>query len=250
MESPASLASGTSRCTCWRTSSLIHLLIMFAPPFSSVARDPAGGSSPGRYFPVSRPWAMGEKTIWDMPSETHTGITSPSITRHSIELRLVGDQVDTKVLGEIMAVLDLLGGPLAHPDIERLAHAYDVGERLHGLIERSFVIVAMRLINIDIVGLQPLQGSVDRLHDVLAGQPDVVVSARSSWPVDLGENLQRLTPLALQGFAEHGFGLGICVDICSVEGSDPSIKRGAHAGLGLIVLHLRAECQPVAVGDL
>src|SRR5512133_972139 len=85
IESPASLASGSSCWTRSKTSSLNHRLIMFAPPFSSVAREPDGGCSPGRYFPVSTPWAIGEKTICDMPSETETGTTSLSITRHSME---------------------------------------------------------------------------------------------------------------------------------------------------------------------
>ena len=56
-----------------------------APPFSSVARDPAGGGWPGRYLPVSTPCAIGDQTICDMPSSRHAGTTSASITRHSIE---------------------------------------------------------------------------------------------------------------------------------------------------------------------
>jgi hypothetical protein len=59
----------------------------------------------------------------------------------------------------------------------------------------------MSLVNIDVVGLQPGQRAVDRLHDVLPGQPDIVVSSRPDGPIDLGEDLQRLAPLALEGFA-------------------------------------------------
>ena len=53
-------------------------------PLESVARDPAGTPWPGRYLPVSAPWAMGDQTIWPMPSLMHSGSTSDSITRHSM----------------------------------------------------------------------------------------------------------------------------------------------------------------------
>ena len=50
-------------------------------PLGSVARDPAGGALPGWYFPVSTPWAIGEKTTWPTPSCSQRGMTSDSITR-------------------------------------------------------------------------------------------------------------------------------------------------------------------------
>ena len=56
-----------------------------APPFSSVARDPAGGAWPGLYLPVSTPCATGDQTICDTPSSADVGTTSPSMTRHSAE---------------------------------------------------------------------------------------------------------------------------------------------------------------------
>ena len=58
---------------------------MSAPPLSSAARDPSGGCSPGRYFPVNTPCAIGDQTTWEMPSSWQTGTISASITRQSIE---------------------------------------------------------------------------------------------------------------------------------------------------------------------
>ncbi len=58
---------------------------MSAPPFSSVAREPAGHCSPGLYLPVSTPWAIGLQTIWPMPSSSLAGTTSASMTRQSME---------------------------------------------------------------------------------------------------------------------------------------------------------------------
>ena len=63
MVSPASSAIGRSSCTRARTSSSIQREIMSAPPLASVAREPAGGRSPGRYLPVRTPCAIGDQTI-------------------------------------------------------------------------------------------------------------------------------------------------------------------------------------------
>lgn len=54
-------------------------------PDGSVARLPLGGGWPGRYFPVSTPCAMGDQTICPRPALSLAGITSVSMTRHSIE---------------------------------------------------------------------------------------------------------------------------------------------------------------------
>ena len=85
MVSPACSAIGCSCCTRPRTSSFMNRLTMSAPPFSSVAREPAGGCSPGLYLPVSTPWAIGLQTIWEMPSSREVGTTSSSMTRQSME---------------------------------------------------------------------------------------------------------------------------------------------------------------------
>ena len=53
-------------------------------PVGSVARESAGGAAPGWYLPVSTPCAIGENTICPMPSFSHSGTTSGSMTRHSM----------------------------------------------------------------------------------------------------------------------------------------------------------------------
>ena len=49
------------------------------------AREPAGTSSPGRYLPVSTPWASGDHTICEIPCCSHSGMTSASGARQSAE---------------------------------------------------------------------------------------------------------------------------------------------------------------------
>ena len=50
-----------------------------------MARDPAGGRRPGRYLPDRTPSAIGDHTIWPMPSSEEAGTTRSSMTRHSAE---------------------------------------------------------------------------------------------------------------------------------------------------------------------
>jgi len=83
-DSPASSASGRSRCTAVSTSSRSSRCTN-REPVGSVAREPAGGGWPGAYLPVSTPCAIGDHTICEMPSFSHSGTTSSSMTRHSIE---------------------------------------------------------------------------------------------------------------------------------------------------------------------
>ena len=84
-ERSSSAAIGFRSCTRWSTSSCSQRLMKLAPPFSSVARLPAGSSPPGRYLPVSTPCAIGDQTTCEMPSSSDVGTTSPSITRQSAE---------------------------------------------------------------------------------------------------------------------------------------------------------------------
>ena len=55
-----------------------------------------------------------------------------------------------------MARTYLLGIPLAYTDVERFALANNVCKSLHGFFERGFDVIAMSLVEIDIVGLQSL----------------------------------------------------------------------------------------------
>ena len=85
MLSPASAASGSSLATAVSVLSFRKPLTVFAPPFSSLAREPAGSGCPALYLPVSTPGAIGDQTIWLSPSRSDAGTTCDSITRHSIE---------------------------------------------------------------------------------------------------------------------------------------------------------------------
>ncbi len=58
---------------------------MKVPISSLAARESAGGCSPGRYLPVSTPWASGDQTIWEIPCSSQSRISSSSGLRQSSE---------------------------------------------------------------------------------------------------------------------------------------------------------------------
>jgi hypothetical protein len=101
-----------------------------------------------------------------------------------------------ELVGQGAGLADLLGPPLGDPDVQRLAGADHVGERLHRLLERRLVVVAVGLVEVDVVQAQAPQRRVDALADVLARQADVV-GAVAHGAVDLREDLQPLPALAL-----------------------------------------------------
>ena len=53
--------------------------------------------------------------------------------------------------------VDLLRGPLAEADGAHLSRAYCAVERKHSLFKRSFLVVAMALVEVDRVHAEPFQ---------------------------------------------------------------------------------------------
>src|SRR5262249_54132478 len=106
----------------------------------------------------------------------------------------------------------------------------------------------MCLVDVHVVGLQPLQRAVDRFHDVFAGQ-SAVIATGAGGPEDLGEYLQAFTALALQRPAEHRLGAGARVDVGRGEGGDARVQGRAHARGGRVLLNLGTVDEPIAIGD-
>ena len=78
---------------------------------------------------MSTPWASGDQTIWEMPSRSHSGITSASGARHSIEycgwldthLAIPSRASEASIfsaghdMGSSEAVAERTPGPTQHP---------------------------------------------------------------------------------------------------------------------------------------
>jgi len=161
---PRLLAIGRNRCTDSRTSSLRKRFI--AQPISSdAARESSGTASPGWYFPLNTPWASGDQTICEIPVSVESATTPVStFAREDRVLRLARDEtLDT---GYLLRRADLLGCPLAEPEVTGLALADDLGERVHGFLERRLEVVPMALVEIDVVGAEPLERGVDLLANL------------------------------------------------------------------------------------
>jgi hypothetical protein len=90
-------------------------------------------------------------------------------------LRLVRhDSIEAHLVRDSQRVSDLIRRPLTDANVKSLAAAHDVVERPHRLFERDPVVEAVSLVEIDVIRLQSSQRLVNRLNDVLAGQPSVV----------------------------------------------------------------------------
>src|SRR5439155_19298978 len=88
-------------------------------------------------------------------------------------LRLARDELLDA--GELERFPDLVRRPLAEPEIARLALTHDLGERVHRLFERRTPVVAVALVQVDVVGAQTLERGLDLLEDLLAREAAVAV---------------------------------------------------------------------------
>ena len=145
-------------------------------PPASVARDPAGGAGPG--LVLAGQHALRDRREHDLAEalllaqRQHLGLDDPP--EHAV-LRLVGDDpVEAHLPGDPQRGRDLLGPPLRDAHVQHLALADQVVEGAQGLLQRRLVVVAVGLVQVDVVGPQPAQRAVRGLHDVLAGQAPVV----------------------------------------------------------------------------
>ena len=199
IDRPRSSAIGRSACTLVSTSSRMQREIMFAPPLSSVAREPAGGA-------LARLVLAGQHALRDR-RQHDLADALPLAGRHHLRLddppqhrvlRLVGDQRHVQLTGQGGAPGDLVGGPLGDADVEHLALP-GPGRRTRGTSPpaassgRSGAPGRGRRSR----SAAGAASASSRLDDVLAAQA-AVVRAGAGRPEDLGEDLQALPALAVQ----------------------------------------------------
>ena len=91
------------------------------------------------------------------------------VARQNAVLRLQADQRLPTFCGDDQTRLDdLRGGPVRHADVAHLALPDEVVQRAQRFFERRRVVVAMHLIQVDVVGIEPPQAVFARFHDVFA----------------------------------------------------------------------------------
>src|SRR5215218_1778832 len=87
--------------------------------------------------------------------------------------------------GGVLGLGELPGVHARRAEVAGLAGPHDVVEGPHRLLDRGLVVPAVDLVEVDVVGPQPVQRGVDGGQDVLARQP-AVVGTRAHRVVDLG----------------------------------------------------------------
>ena len=123
----------------------------------------------------------------------------------------------------------------------------DLAERLHRLLERRRLVVAVALVEIDVVGLQAEQRGIDLLQDLRPRQPTVAVAHRE---VELrGEHVRVARPGA-EHLAEELLRRAATVDVRGVDEVDPELEGAIDAGDRPVALDATAERQPGAERDL
>src|SRR5207237_649524 len=142
--------------------------------------------------------------------------------------------------------LDLPRRPFAEAEIARLAGAYDLGQRLHRLLERRRHVVAVALVEIDVVGAQPRERIVDLLVHLLAREPAVAVHREEELRcANVG-----IAPPGRENLAEELLSAPARVHVRSVEEVDPDLERLFDAGDGAVTCNAAAVGQPRAEADL
>jgi hypothetical protein len=104
---------------------------------------------------------------------------------------------------------------------------------LHGLLDRRLGVPVVDLVEVDVIGAEPSQGRVDRVEEVLAGQP-LVVGSGAHRGADPGGKHVLLT--ASEELVEQPAGDLFAdaqgVDVGGVEEDDPTVGGAAHDRFG------------------
>jgi hypothetical protein len=107
----------------------------------------------------------------------------------------------------------------------------------------------MALVEVDVVGLQPLQRRVDLLGDLRRRQAAVVLVVRHLTP-DLRRQDVRVARAAREDLAPRALGRAAAVDVRRVEEVDADVEGGVRAGARLVERDAAGVGEPGAERDL
>ena len=112
-------------------------------------------------------------------------------------------------------------------EIAHLAGAHQIVQRVDGLFDRRAPVEAVDLVQVDEVGVEPLQRGVARFDDVLARQPEAVARAVVRAAVALRRNHYVVTIHAdlAQRSPQHFFRGAVGVNVRGVEEIDAGVDR-------------------------
>src|SRR3984893_17953402 len=106
-------------------------------------------------------------------------------------------------------------GKVGYADVADLARANERVEGREHFFGRRHCVETVQLEKVDVVRTQPLQGSLDRLNQMIAGGADIVMFNACSERALRGDNLS-VTRSVLNGRAQDGFCGATGIDIRAV----------------------------------
>src|SRR5215210_1778218 len=151
-----------------------------------------------------------------------------------IVLRLVGDDpVQVHLTGDPHGVGDLVGRPLRDAYVQYLPLTHQVVERPEGLLKRGVLVVAVALVEVDVIDAEPLQRRVALLGYVLAREASIVrpIAHRE---VHLGRQKVGVPLEVFQRSAHDLLGRTVHVHVGRVEEVDADLVRPFYAGCRLL----------------
>ena len=129
-------------------------------------------------------------------------------------------------------LFDMLRRPFAEADITRFARAHDLAERAHRFLQRCVLVIAVALIEVDMIGLEAGQRGVDLLQDLLARKTPIVLAHR-------GEYLRRehigVAGSSRERFAQKRLRGALAIGIRRIDEIDAEFKGAVDAGERIFV---------------
>jgi two-component system OmpR family sensor kinase len=147
---------------------------------------------------------------------------------HQVVVRLQGDEPgDPELVGDPQRLGQPLGREVRGRDVPGLAVGDDLAERGDRLLQRGLLVVLVRVVQVDVVGAEPLERVVDRRPDDRAGR-----AAAGAELADLrGDHDVRAVAAGRHPAADRRLGLAALVAVTPL-GVDVRGVDEAAAGLG------------------
>ncbi len=142
---------------------------------------------------------------------------------------------------------ELPGCQVAGADGAHRTLAHQVVEGAKGGLQRRERVETVDLVEVQVVGLEPLQAAVHLVDDVSAAQPRLVDAGRHA-PAHLAgqHHLAAVHPQVLEGLAQQPFAGAHGIDVGGVEEVHAAFERAPHQG-GRLRLLLAADGLPDAL---
>jgi hypothetical protein len=188
------------------------------------------------YLPESRPPARGLQASRPIFWSSRSGTFEVAAGDGVVGLQGV-DGCEVLELGYACGFHDAPGVPVGDADVADLAMLDEGVEGTEGLFKGSNEVGAVDLVEVDVVGVEALEGGFDGVHDVAAGCA-YVVAAGSGAAEGLGGNDDVFTGdvEVLERLAEHGLGLAVGVDVGGVDEVDAGVDGGLDEVIDLLLV--------------